>query len=88
MCVSLLPMVIVESVFTDFTVAKCVILLHYVQNLRNSINKLTTIYVFLCTDIQRKYLGSLAPCRPCTDIVYTWQVIYGDCFLFPNEIKN
>ena len=38
MCVSLLPMVIVESVFTDFTVAKCVILLHYVQNLRNSIN--------------------------------------------------
>ena len=39
----------------------------YVQKLRNQINKLTAIYVLLNRyDIQRKYLGSLAPCRPCT----------------------
>ena len=76
MCVSLLPVVIVESVFTDFAAAKFVILLYYVQKLRNQIYELTAI-MSSYTGIQRKYSGSLAPCRPCTiHIVYIWQVIY------------
>ena len=70
--------------YCHFTVSKCVILLYYVQKLRNQINKLTAIYVLLNRYTEKIFgkLGSLPALH------YIWQVIYRRIFLFLKVIKS
>ena len=66
------------------TVSKCVILIYYVQKLRNQINKSTAIYVSL-NRYTEKLFGKLGPLPA---LYYTWQAIYSRIFLFLNVIKS
>ena len=66
------------------TVSKCVILIYYVQKLRNQINKLTAIYVLL-NRYTEKIFGKLGPLPA---LYYICQVIYRGIFLFLDVIKS
>ena len=62
-----------------------VIFVYYVQKLRNQINKLTSIYVFLHRYTEKIFGTELGP-LPALSCV--WQVIYRRIFLFLNVMKN